>query len=109
MFTTFSRAFVARSVWQQMGDDFLSATAALRYGDVTDLTNYGGAVIDERSFAKNVNAIERAKSAAGVTVAVGVNTRRTVYSGRVDPKVTEALNQAYRGNLQPGVADDTAN
>ena len=60
-----SRAFVPRSVWQQMGDDFLAATEALRYGDVTDLTNFGGAVIDERSFAKNVKAIERAKSAAG--------------------------------------------
>ena len=66
-----SRAFIPRSVWQQMGDDFLSATAALRYGDVADLTNYGGALIDERAFAKNVKAIERAKSAAGVTIAVG--------------------------------------
>ena len=66
-----SRAFIPRSVWQQMGDDFLSATEALRYGDVTDLTNFGGALIDERSFAKNVKAIERAKSAANVTIAVG--------------------------------------
>jgi 1-pyrroline-5-carboxylate dehydrogenase len=66
-----SRAFIPRSVWHEMGDDFLSATEALRYGDVTDLTNYGGAVIDERAFAKNVKAIERAKSAAHVTIAVG--------------------------------------
>jgi 1-pyrroline-5-carboxylate dehydrogenase len=66
-----SRAFIPRSVWQQMGDDFLSATEALSYGDVTDLTNFGGALIDERAFAKNVTAIEHAKSAAGVTVAVG--------------------------------------
>jgi 1-pyrroline-5-carboxylate dehydrogenase len=44
-----SRAFIPRSVWQQMGDDFLSATEALPYGDVTDLTNYGGALIDERT------------------------------------------------------------
>jgi 1-pyrroline-5-carboxylate dehydrogenase len=66
-----SRAFIPRSVWQSMGDDFLGATEALRYGDVTDLTNYGGALIDDRSFAKNVKAIERAKGAAGVTVAAG--------------------------------------
>lgn len=66
-----SRAFIPRSVWQKMGDDFLGATEALRYGDVTDLTNFGGAVIDERSFAKNVKAIERAKNAAAVTIAVG--------------------------------------
>ncbi|OBG92336.1 1-pyrroline-5-carboxylate dehydrogenase [Mycobacterium sp. E136] len=65
-----SRAFVARSVWQQMGDDFLSATAELRYGDITDLSNFGGALIDDRAFAKNVKAIERAKD-AHVTIAVG--------------------------------------
>jgi 1-pyrroline-5-carboxylate dehydrogenase len=66
-----SRAFIPRSVWQQMGDDFLSATQALRYGDITDFSNFGGAVIDERSFAKNVKAIERAKSAPNVTIAAG--------------------------------------
>ncbi|VEG39272.1 delta-1-pyrroline-5-carboxylate dehydrogenase [Mycolicibacterium flavescens] len=65
-----SRAFIARSVWQQMGDDFLSATEELRYGDVTDLTNFGGALIDARAFTKNVKAIERAKT-AHVTIAVG--------------------------------------
>ena len=66
-----SRAFIPRSVWQRMGDDFLSATEALPFGDITDLTNYGGAVIDERAFAKNVKAIERAKNAAHVTIAAG--------------------------------------
>jgi 1-pyrroline-5-carboxylate dehydrogenase len=58
-------------VWKQMGDDFLAATAELAFGDITDLTNFGGALIDERAFAKNVNAIERAKSTPGVTIAVG--------------------------------------
>ncbi|MGA9614925.1 MAG: L-glutamate gamma-semialdehyde dehydrogenase, partial [Mycobacterium sp.] len=66
-----SRAFVAHSVWQQMGDDLLAATAELPFGDITDLSNFGGALIDGRAFAKNVNAIERAKSAAGMTIAVG--------------------------------------
>ncbi len=66
-----SRAFVARSVWKHMGDDFLAAVEDLTYGDVTDLSNYGGALIDGRAFAKNVGAIERAKDAPGVTVAAG--------------------------------------
>jgi 1-pyrroline-5-carboxylate dehydrogenase len=66
-----SRAYIPRSVWQKMGDDFLGATEALPYGDVTDLSNFGGALIDARAFAKNVAAIERAKGAAGVTVAAG--------------------------------------
>lgn len=66
-----SRAFIPRSVWQRMGDDFLDATGTLTYGDVTDLSNFGGAVIDSRAYARNAQALERAKSAAGVTVAVG--------------------------------------
>ncbi|MEO3757662.1 L-glutamate gamma-semialdehyde dehydrogenase [Mycobacterium sp. B14F4] len=66
-----SRAFIPRSVWHRMGDEFLSATEELKYGDVADLTNFGGALIDERAFAKNVTAIERAKSASHVTIAVG--------------------------------------
>ncbi|MGB8502003.1 L-glutamate gamma-semialdehyde dehydrogenase [Mycobacterium sp.] len=66
-----SRAFIPRSVWQRMGDDFLSATEALAYGDVADLSNFGGALIDSRAFTKNVAAIERAKGAPGVTIAAG--------------------------------------
>jgi len=66
-----SRAFIPRSVWKRMGDDLLGATADLRFGDVNDLTNFGGAVIDSRAYARNVDALERAKGAPGVTVAVG--------------------------------------
>lgn len=66
-----SRAFIPRSMWQRMGDDFLGATEALRYGDVCDLSNFGGALIDRRAFDKNVAAIERAKTAPDVTIAVG--------------------------------------
>jgi 1-pyrroline-5-carboxylate dehydrogenase len=66
-----SRAFIAHSVWQRMGDTFLGTAAELPYGDITDLSNYGGALIDQRAFVKNVDAIERAKGAAGVTIAVG--------------------------------------
>ena len=65
-----SRAFVPRSVWARMGDDFLGATEALSYGDVTDLSNYGGAVIDRRAYVRCVDAIERAKG-ANVTIAAG--------------------------------------
>jgi 1-pyrroline-5-carboxylate dehydrogenase len=66
-----SRAFIAHSLWRQMGDDFLAATAELRYGDISDLSNFGGALIDARAYRKNVDAIERAKGAARVTIAVG--------------------------------------
>ena len=55
-----------------MGDDFLQPPPrALTYGDVTDLSNFGGAVVDARSFTRTRGPSRRAKSAPGVTVAVG--------------------------------------
>jgi 1-pyrroline-5-carboxylate dehydrogenase len=100
-----SRAFVARSVWRQMGDDLLGATEALSYGDVTDLSHYGGALIDARAFAKNVDAIERAKGAAGVTIAAGGEyddgegyfVRPTVLLS--DDPTDEAFNREYFGPI----------
>ena len=65
-----SRAYIPASVWRQMGDDFLSQVAELTYGDVADLTNFGGALIDRRAYDKNVAAIERARK-AGVAIPVG--------------------------------------
>ena len=66
-----SRAFVPQSVWATMGEDFLTKVAALTYGDVTDLSNFGGAVIDQKSFDRNVAAIERAKATPALSIAAG--------------------------------------
>ncbi|MEU2042886.1 L-glutamate gamma-semialdehyde dehydrogenase [Nocardia niwae] len=65
-----SRAYIARSVWRAMGDEFLHDAGELSYGDVADLTNFGGALIDQRAYDKNVAAIRRAVD-AGVTIPVG--------------------------------------
>src|SRR3954454_22620344 len=56
-----SRAYVARSVWNKMKDSFLQDVEAIAMGDVTDFSNFMGAVIDDRAFAKHKAAVERAK------------------------------------------------
>ena len=44
-----SRAYVPRSVWNRMRDDFIATVASLTMGDVsTDLSLFMGAVIDDR-------------------------------------------------------------
>src|SRR5690606_23042571 len=48
----------------------LGTVADLRYGDVADLRNFGGALIDQRAYDKNVAALARARE-AGLTVAAG--------------------------------------
>jgi len=66
-----SRAYIPRSVWKVMKDDFLGKVDALTMGPVTDFSNFMGAVIDAKSFAKVSAAVERAKANSDVTVAAG--------------------------------------
>ncbi|NED97316.1 L-glutamate gamma-semialdehyde dehydrogenase [Phytoactinopolyspora alkaliphila] len=66
-----SRAYIARSVWDRMRDDFLSLTESLPLGPVTDFSNFMGAVIDERAFAKHAAAIDRAVSDSSIEVVAG--------------------------------------
>ena len=66
-----SRAYVPASLWRVIRNDLVDITNGLPQGDVTDFANFMGAVIDERSFAKNAAAIDRVKAAAKVKVIAG--------------------------------------
>ncbi|QGN56747.1 L-glutamate gamma-semialdehyde dehydrogenase [Nostocoides sp. HKS02] len=66
-----SRAYVPRSLWKKIKADLVSITNGLTQGDVTDLSNFMGAVIDERAFAKHSAAIDRAHATTGVAVVAG--------------------------------------
>jgi 1-pyrroline-5-carboxylate dehydrogenase len=70
-----SRAYVPRSMWEGGLRDRLAATVGgIQYGDVTDLSTFGGAVIDGRSFAKLAGALDRIKNSAACTVLAGGTT-----------------------------------
>lgn len=66
-----SRAYVPRSLWKKIKADLVSITDGLSQGDVTDLSNFMGAVIDERAYAKHTAAIDRAHATTGVDVVAG--------------------------------------
>jgi 1-pyrroline-5-carboxylate dehydrogenase len=66
-----SRAYVPASVWKQIRSDLVEITEGLTQGDVTDLSNFMGAVIDDRAFAKHKAAIDRAHATSGIEVIAG--------------------------------------
>lgn len=67
-----SRAYVPASIWNSgFKEEFAAETDSITMGDVTDLSNFIGAVIDERSFAKNKAAIDRAKSDPACEIVAG--------------------------------------
>ncbi|GAA4780626.1 L-glutamate gamma-semialdehyde dehydrogenase [Streptomyces sanyensis] len=67
-----SRAYIPASIWNSgFREEFAAEVEGIPMGDVTDLTNFIGAVIDERAFAKNKAAIDRAKEDPTCTVVAG--------------------------------------
>jgi 1-pyrroline-5-carboxylate dehydrogenase len=73
-----SRAYVSRTVWRRMRERLVSEVEAITMGDVTDFSNFMGAVIDERGFAKHKKAIARAKRSKNLEIVAG---------GKVDDSV----------------------
>ncbi len=100
-----SRAYIPRSLWTSMRDGFLGQVDAISYGDVNDLENFGGAVIDRRAFDKSAAAIERAGATAGITIAVGGKSDDSVgYFVRptvllVDDPRDQAMTDEYFGPI----------
>jgi 1-pyrroline-5-carboxylate dehydrogenase len=66
-----SRAYVPRSLWSRMRDELIATTEALSMGDVTDFSNFMGAVIDRKSFSKLSGVLNRAKDDDALTVVAG--------------------------------------
>ncbi|WP_329490040.1 L-glutamate gamma-semialdehyde dehydrogenase [Kitasatospora sp. NBC_01246] len=66
-----SRAYVPASLWAGLKDAFRDEVEGLTMGDVNDLSNFMSAVIDDRAFAKNKAAIDRARADDSVEVLAG--------------------------------------
>ena len=66
-----SRAYVPASLWSGLKDGFRAEVEGLTMGDVSDLSNFMSAVIDDRAFAKNKAAIDRAQADPSVEVLAG--------------------------------------
>jgi 1-pyrroline-5-carboxylate dehydrogenase len=73
-----SRVFVPRSLWPRVRDQLADQVASIPMGDVSDFRNFMGAVINQRSFERQVEAIAEAHSRPGHTVLVGGGTDSSV-------------------------------
>jgi len=100
-----SRAYVPRSLWKVIKSDLARITDGLGQGDVTDLSNFMGAVIDERAFAKHRDVIDKAHATKGVKViaggtyddSVGYFIRPTILE--IDDPADESFSTEYFGPI----------
>lgn len=67
-----SRAYIPRSLWKDgVREELAELTRSVKFGDVTDLSLFGGAVIDSRAFAKHQQLLDRVAKDPAVDVLVG--------------------------------------
>jgi 1-pyrroline-5-carboxylate dehydrogenase len=110
-----SRAYVPKSLWERaVRDELVALTESLAYGDVSDFTNFGGAVIDRRAFDRLSGVIDRlhgessAKILAGGKAddSVGFFVRPTVVES-TDPSHDIFAHEYFGPILAVHVYDDT--
>ncbi len=66
-----SRVYVAQSVWAKMKDELVSEIGTIKVGDVSDFSNFMGAVIKKGAFDKHAAAIAEARETRGMKVLAG--------------------------------------
>jgi 1-pyrroline-5-carboxylate dehydrogenase len=73
-----SRAYIPESIWRRLRDDLAADASALSMGDVTDFSNFLGAVIDRRAFDRLAGVLDRIASDSTVSVLTGGTTDDSV-------------------------------
>ncbi len=66
-----SRAYIPRSIWNAIKDDFLAEVEGIKQGHASDFSNFMTAVIDEKAFKRVTGAIDRAHADKSIEVAAG--------------------------------------
>jgi 1-pyrroline-5-carboxylate dehydrogenase len=69
-----SRVYVPEPMWQRIKPQLIETTEHIRLGDVADLTNFMGAVINQAAFARHQAAIAAAAAASDAQVIAGGQT-----------------------------------
>ena len=68
-----SRAYVPASLWPKLKERLLMTVQQVKVGDVSDFTNFMGAVIDEKAFRNITQYISRAKEDEECEIITGGN------------------------------------
>jgi 1-pyrroline-5-carboxylate dehydrogenase len=89
-----SRAYIPQSIWSRLRDDFIDEVNGLSMGDVTDFSNFMGAVIDQRSFDRLTDVLDRVRDEDGVDILAG-GTADDTEGYFVRPTVIQADNPEH--------------
>ena len=90
-----SRVYAPQSLWQEIREQLADDVGTISMGDVTDFSNFMGAVIDAKALAGHREAIEQAKEASDTEVIAGGGVDDTE-GYFVEPTVIETRDPRFR-------------
>jgi 1-pyrroline-5-carboxylate dehydrogenase len=88
-----SRAYIPRSLWNEVREQTVAMIEELRMGDVRDFRNFMGAVIDHKAFEKISDYLADAKRNATVIAGGGAKGDAGYF---IEPTLIEAPSADYR-------------
>jgi 1-pyrroline-5-carboxylate dehydrogenase len=88
-----SRVYAPANLWDELRERLVEQVREIKMGDVSDFSNFMGAVIDEKALAKHREAIEEARTKAKVLVGGGVDDSEGFF---VEPTVIETSDPNFR-------------
>jgi 1-pyrroline-5-carboxylate dehydrogenase len=88
-----SRVYAPANLGEELRERLVEQVRDIKMGDVTDFSNFMGAVIDEKALAKHREAIEEAKTKAKVLVGGTVDDSEGYF---VEPTVIETNDPNFR-------------
>ncbi len=90
-----SRIYVPKSIWPAVKERAVAMIETIKVGDVADFTNYMGAVISAKSFAKISKYVDLAQADAATTVVAG-GTYNDGVGWFVQPTLVETTDPKHR-------------
>ena len=94
-----SRAYVPKSLWNDVQSILKSQLDAVKMGSPEDTSNFVNAVINERSFDKIVSYIEFAKNAENATIISGGNYDKSI-GYFIQPTVIVTTNPSFKSMVE---------
>ena len=108
-----SRTYIPKSLWPQMKEMILTDVASFKMGPTEDFSNFVNAVIDEKSFDKLANYVDKAKKDKSVEIICGGGYDKTkgyfiepTIIVASDPKYTTMCEELFGPVLTVYVYDD---
>ena len=94
-----SRAYVPKSLWAKVKPLLVETTQSIKMGDVEDMSNFMGAVIDERSFDKIAGFVKHAADSNDAEIIAGGECDKSK-GYFISPTVIEAKDPMYKSMVE---------